>query len=126
MAVSLGSHVFGCDYHTVADVAPAPKAEARYEVAGLNGVGLVDLGQRSRPIQVTAAYRGYASETLLVAAIAADEAKRGVTEEELIVGGTTIADCRMVALAYGPRLVDGKNGLWFAPRVIYLFEQLNA
>lgn len=104
---------------------PAPQAEVRIEVAGLDGVGKVMLGKRSRQIQVQAAYRGYANETLLVAAIDLDDAEKGGEPALLTVAGATAANCQLIAVDFGTWMRDGKNGLWFAPDVVYLFEQLN-
>lgn len=127
MAVQLGSYIFNCgERHRPALASPAPKAESRYEVAGLDGVGILTLGRRTRFIQVSAWLAEFVSETQLAAALAADETQRSLAPATLIVGGVSYTDCQLKGIDHGPRQIDGKNGLWFAPRVTYLFEQLDA
>lgn len=126
--IVLGGYLFGAAYHTLPPMEAAPRQEVAVSVWGLDGVAKIMGARTSRPIPITATYRGYATPNLLYAALDADDSVKGGSPQTLIVDGVWVSNCQLIAVRADARGIgrDGKNGLWFAMNVQLLFHQLIA
>jgi hypothetical protein len=130
MAVSLGSHTFGCVYN---GPPPVPLAEPRVavvEVFGLHGVGEIEGGRTNRMIPIFGTYRdlSYTTLALLYAAIQTDDAQKGGTVATLTVDGVSFGNCKFrgVNVDQADVFLNKANNTYVARNILLLFRQLDA
>ena len=113
MAVTLGAYGFGCgEYHDPPPILPAPIQVRRFTSFGVNGVGVIQGGKRSRPIPVECTYIALTESALQTLIGTDDEQKNYLTPATLVVGAHTFTNCIFLGVATGPAFYDASRSRW--------------